>query len=102
MLIVAGALVLACSAERRDEPDAILRDVDATVRRVPVDSDNFVLIPDGEPDVYYIPNELPLAFREDGLRVRFDAERDAIPPNVRLMGPPIRLLRIRVRDAPRS
>ena len=98
-------MALACSGDRVDDagPAPELRDIAATVRRMPIDSDNYVLIPDRDPDVHFIPDELPQAFREDGLRVRFDAERAEIPSNVRLMGPPIRLLRIRVRDdTPRS
>jgi len=81
---------------------AALHDVAATVRRFPIDSDQYVLVPDSLPDVRYVPDDLPAALREDGLAVVFDAELLPVPANVRLVGPPIRVLAIRPRNTPRS
>jgi hypothetical protein len=99
---IALALVLACACAKPQPPaDASLREVAATVRRFPIDSDNWVLVPDADPDTRYLPDALPEPLREDDLHVVFDAELEPVPPNVRLVGTPIRLLRIRARDAAR-
>jgi hypothetical protein len=87
--------------DAQPQPDAPLRDVEATVRRFPIDSDTFVLVPDSDPDTRYLPDELPAPFRDDGTRVIFDATLEPVPPNVRLVGTPIKLLRIRPRDESR-
>jgi len=95
-------LALAAASCGRSQPPPAqaptLRDVAATVRRFPIDSESFVLVPDSSPETNYVPDRLPAAFREDGLHVIFDAVPDTVPPNVRLVGPPIRLLRIQLRD----
>lgn len=65
-----------------------------TVQRFPLDSDNWVLIADSAPGDIYVPDAVPEPFREVGLRVRFVIERIDSPPNVRMVGIAVRLLRI--------
>jgi hypothetical protein len=98
-----ACLVTAGCSRPQPQENAALRDVEATVRRFPVDSDTFVLVPDSDPDTRYVPDALPAPLRDDGIHVVFDAALEPVPPNVRMIGTPIKLLRIRARDSePRS
>lgn len=65
-----------------------------SVQHFPIDSDNWVLVADSKPGEIYVPDALPEPFREVGLRVRFAIELVEVPPNVRMVGTPVRLLRI--------
>jgi hypothetical protein len=96
---VAVLAVLALGVSCRGGGDGTrLDNVDATVEHFPVDSDNLVLVPDANPEERYLPDDLPLPFRLAGLKVRFSARIVAPPPNARLFGTPIRLLRIARRE----
>ena len=109
-LAVAAAVALAGTSACRQadsgsasesKPTTALTNVAATLKRFPIDAETFVLIPEAHPDERYLPDDLPEAFREDGLQVLFSAERREIAPNDRLIGTPIHLLRIERRDGTR-
>jgi len=78
----------------RGEGGGAEQDLVGSVQRFPIDSDNWVLIADSAPSEIYVPDALPEPFREAGLRVRFAIERLEPSPNVRMVGIPVRLLRI--------
>jgi hypothetical protein len=44
----------------------------------------------------YVPNNLPAEFQKENLSVSFEATLLEIPPNVRMVGQPIRLKSIRL------
>ncbi len=56
------------------------------------------LVPDARPSTRYVPQNLPAAFREDGLRVVFSGWLEEIPPNVRMAGVPLVLTAVRRAD----
>ncbi len=63
------------------------------VGRVSLVQDGVVLfiVDRGEYDTaYQVYPELPFIYRKDGLRIRFDGFIYPIPPNVRMMGAPLR------------
>ncbi len=114
LTVIAAIFVTGMSSCRQAEPKpeaksesesqpatAALTDVAATLKRFPIDAETFLLIPEAHPDERYLPDDLPEAFREDGLRVLFSGELREILPNERLIGTPIRLLRIERRDGTR-
>lgn len=98
VLTVMGAS--GCREARQDgtEDATPLVDVPATVRRFPLDSDTFVLVAEDSLGSRYLPDELPVPFRHDGLAVVFSGRIGPIPANVRLIGTPVTLTRIRPRD----
>jgi hypothetical protein len=79
-----------------------LHDVHAVVQRFPIDSDTFVLVPEDSSQTRYLPDDLPVEFRQDGLHVVFSARLAPIPANVRLVGTPIELQTMRRQDGRRS
>lgn len=54
----------------------------------------FVIVPDGNSSTRYISQQLPEAFKKDGLKVTFSGWEGKIPPNVRMMGKPLKLTSI--------
>ena len=74
--------------------ETTLTNIPATVKRFPIDAETFVLIPEAHPDERYFPDNLPEAFRDDGLQVLFSGQRLEIAPNDRLIGTPVHLVRI--------
>ena len=93
-------LALLAPAACQRAPSGAKTDLAGSVRRFPVDSDNWVLVADNAPGEIYVPDALPEPFHEEGLRVRFAIERLQPAPNARLVGIPVRLLRL-AREDPR-
>ncbi|MCB1037338.1 MAG: hypothetical protein KDD47_26140 [Acidobacteria bacterium] len=71
------------------EPGAILRDVPGAVVRV--GEDWWGLVPDADPGTRFAPDELPAAYRQEGLAVRFSGTVGEVPRGVRLWGIPFDL-----------
>jgi hypothetical protein len=89
--------------ESAEEPadDAVVTDAVGTVHEVGAGSGRWSLVPDDDPGQRYAPDELPEAFRVEGLRVVFSGEVGEIPPNVRMWGTPLHLTAIRrLEEAP--
>lgn len=93
------ALLLVVGASCRSPGTTAGADLTGHVQRFPLDSDNWVLVADSAPREIYVPDALPEPFREAGLRVRFAIERLEPSANVRMVGIPVRLLRITRADA---
>jgi len=51
----------------------------------------FVIVPDDNANMRYISQQLPEEYRKDGLKVTFSGWEGKIPPNVRMMGKPLKL-----------
>jgi len=102
-VVFASLAVLGCSKGGSPRTaNGELRDVPAVVQRFPIDSDTFVLVPVDSTDTRYVPDELPVEFRQDGLHVVFSGKLAPIPPNVRLVGIPIELQSVRRMDGRRA
>lgn len=67
-----------------------LKNVKATIK-VMDNGELFVLVPDGNENMRYISQQLPKEFKVDGLKVTFTGWEGKIPPNVRMMGKPLKL-----------
>ena len=51
----------------------------------------FVIVPDSNANMRYISQQLPTEYKKDGLKVTFTGWEGKIPPNVRMMGKPLKL-----------
>lgn len=67
-----------------------VKNVKATVQ-VLNNGELFVIVPDNNPNMRYISQQLPAAYKKDGLKVTFTGWEGKIPPNVRMMGKPLKL-----------
>ena len=67
-----------------------LKNVKATVK-VLNNGELFVIVPDNNENMRYISQQLPKEFKIDGLKVTFTGWEGKIPPNVRMMGKPLKL-----------
>jgi hypothetical protein len=68
----------------------LLKNVKATVK-VLNNGELFVIVPDNNENMRYISQQLPKEFKIDGLKVTFTGWEGKIPPNVRMMGKPLKL-----------
>jgi hypothetical protein len=50
-----------------------------------------VIIPNDNPNQRYIASNLPEEFKKEGLRVTMSGDVGIIPPNMRMMGTPLKL-----------
>ncbi len=98
------ALAVAGCRAPRTPPHAeadLVTEATGMVRRFPMDSEDFVIVRTDTLDTRFVPDELPIPFRQDGLRVVFSGRILPIPPNVRLTGTPLQLTAIRPLDGQR-
>lgn len=58
-----------------------------------------MLIPDNNTSGRYISEQLPKEYRVEGLRVTINGYTGKIPPNVRMMGTPLRITKIWISKA---
>ena len=58
----------------------------------------FTIVPDNEPSNRYLPDELPLEFRRNGLKVLFSGKVGKVDPNVRMVATPLELHHIEERQ----
>lgn len=68
----------------------LLKNVKATIK-VLNNGELFVIVPDNNENMRYISQQLPEEFKKDGLKVKFTGWEGKIPPNVRMMGKPLKL-----------
>jgi hypothetical protein len=97
-------VVLALAACRQDSPrppaaEREVREVNATVRRFPLDSSRFVLVPDDSTSIAYLADDLPVPFRSEGLRVVFSGRVRPRAGRPADFVTPVTLTTIRRRDA---
>lgn len=95
-MATAYAPLLVLPPRAPDAPADTLREATGTIREV--SGNLFALVPDARPTTRYVAQNLPAAFRQDGLRVRFSGLLEPIPPNVRMIGQPLLLTAVRRLD----
>lgn len=84
MVVVAAAQVSDFTWEKK------IKNVKATVK-VLNNGEMFVIVPDSNASMRYISQQLPEEYKKDGLKVTFTGWEGKIPPNVRMMGKPLKL-----------
>ena len=67
-----------------------IKKVKATVK-VLNSGELFVIVPDSNANMRYISQQLPEEYKKDGLKITFTGWEGKIPPNVRMMGKPLKL-----------
>lgn len=67
-----------------------IKNVKATVK-VLNNGELFVIVPDNNANMRYISQQLPEEYKKDGLKISFTGWEGKIPPNVRMMGKPLKL-----------
>ncbi len=55
------------------------------------DKELVVIVPDDNPNQRYIASNLPEEYKKEGLHVTLSGDVGKIPPNVRMMGTPLKL-----------
>ncbi len=84
-------IVFAATAQPSDfEWEKKIKNVKATVK-VMSNGELFVLTPDSNESMRYVSQQLPEEYKKDGLKVTFSGWEGKIPPNVRMMGKPLKL-----------
>ena len=89
---MAGIVLISCSPENhpRGNGDELIN-ASGTVQQLGNNPDWFVIVPDFDPSIRYLPSNLPSELRQNGIRVKFSGRIGEIPPNVRLIGTPLDL-----------
>jgi hypothetical protein len=67
--------------------------VKATVQ-ILANKETVVLVPESNANMRYISAQLPDEYKKEGLKVTFNGWLGKIPPNVRMMGTPLKLTKI--------
>ena len=67
-----------------------IKNVKSTVK-VMNSGELFVIVPDSNANMRYISQQLPQEYKKDGLKITFTGWEGKIPPNVRMMGKPLKL-----------
>lgn len=95
-LVLAAALAGCTSAFVGPEEDyPSLTGAVGTVAFASLDDPLLIRVERPRPTVVVPDRPLPVRLRQDGLRVVFSGELLPVPPNVRVVGEPVRLTRIR-------
>ena len=74
--------------------DEFVSHAKGTVKKLSPQSDWYVIVPDYNPELRFLPTDLPDAYMINGLRVVFSGKVGEIPPNARLVGTPLELTKI--------
>lgn len=98
-ITVAALLLAALSFAQMDfEWERKLDNVKGTVK-VLENGETWTIVPADNPNGRYISQQLPEEFKKDGLKVTFFGWEGKIPPNVRMMGTPLKLSKIIISKA---
>lgn len=92
-LISALGLVTLCAvsfAQGDFEWDKKIENISAKVELM-ADGETALIIPDNDPNMRYIAQQLPAEYKKNGLRIKFSGTEGKIPPHVRMMGKPLKL-----------
>ncbi|MCX8479609.1 MAG: hypothetical protein ORN56_07455 [Chitinophagales bacterium] len=89
MISIFGASQAMCQKHKKKQ---VLQS--GVVMNIPEGSTTYVIIPDSNPNQRYLV-ELPANFQHAGMKVEFSGAEGTIDPNVRMVGTPFRLSRIR-------
>ncbi len=101
--IAASLLFLLTSAQPPNfqYEKTLVKNVKASVK-VMNNGELFTIVPDNNPNMRYITEQLPAEYKKDGLKVTFSGYDGIIPPNFRMMGKPLKLKSICVTSAERK
>jgi len=95
LIVVTGLVCAGClsmqSGSERPPPDEIVSDT-GTIRYIDLEGGFYGIVADDS--TRYLPDSLDVRFREDGLRVRFRAERRDDVLTAQMWGQPVRLIDI--------
>ena len=80
------------------EKEKDVKNLKATVQ-ITDNGEMALLIPDGNVNGRYTSQYLPKEYRVEGLHVTIDGYTGKIPPNVRMMGTPLRITKIWISKA---
>ena len=87
-----GIILITCGPGHQSQGNADeLTDVLGTIQQVANNPKWFVIVPDFDTSIRYLPSNLPPELRQNGIRVQFSGRIGEIPPNVRLIGIPLDL-----------
>ncbi len=91
LCLLVGLLLVGCGESSIEPlgPDDDIVNHTGVIQQL--ESDTYVIIDDVPESGHYAPTNLPVDFRQDGLRVLFSGRTREIPPNVRMAGIPLDL-----------
>lgn len=98
MTIIAVLLVSTSFAQTDFEWEREIKNEKGKVT-VLANGETWVIVPDNNPNGRYISQQLPDEFKKDGLPVIYSGWVGKIPPNVRMLGTPLKLKSIKVSGA---
>ncbi|HLP21612.1 MAG TPA: hypothetical protein VK174_14970 [Chitinophagales bacterium] len=90
IMILIGIFAINAQVTDFEYEKTLLKNVKATIK-VLNNGELFVIVPDNNENMRYISQQLPEEFKKDGLKVKFTGWEGKIPPNVRMMGKPLKL-----------
>lgn len=91
----ASLLFSNCTMAQNEKPVRTLTTVNCTVTQV---AGEYTLVPDEDNSQRYMPRNMELKYRKEGLKVVVSGNVFAIPPNVRMIGTPFEITKIAVRN----
>ncbi|MBL7777566.1 MAG: hypothetical protein JNK66_04625 [Chitinophagales bacterium] len=97
-IISALCIVTLCAisfAQGDFEWDKKIENVNAKIELM-ADGETALIIPDADPNIRYVAQQLPAEFKKNGLRIKFSGMEGKIPPHVRMMGKPLKLFWISI------
>lgn len=96
LCLLVGLLFVGCSESPREPlgPDDDIVSHTGVIQQLELDA--YVIIDDVPESRHYAPTNLPVDFKQDGLRVLFSGRTREIPPNVRMAGIPLDLSSIQL------
>ena len=91
LVIIISQCVFSCSSQKTDfEWEKKVSNVKATIKFLE-DKETVVIVPDDNASMRYISQQLPEEYKKEGLKVTFSGWLGKIPPNVRMIGKPLKL-----------
>lgn len=96
ILLMIGIAFSSCSAKHDPgEAGGELVNELGTVQQLSATRQWFVIVPDFDNTIRFLPSNLPASLQRDGIRVMFSGTIGEIPANVRLIGIPLELTSIK-------
>ena len=96
VLFITSILFSSCSAKHNPlEAGDELVNEPGTVKQLSSNPQWFVIVPDFDHTIRFLPSNLPNKLKRDGIRVIFSGEIGEIPAKVRLIGIPLDLTNIK-------
>ena len=87
-----GIILICCGLGNNPQNNGDkLTNASGTVQQLGNNPEWFVIVPDFDPSIRFLPSNLPPKLRQNGIRVKFSGRIGEIPPNVRMIGTPLDL-----------